>query len=87
MGVVVNALKKSLGYELAQIIVYFLIVCCIFCFGVGFFVYRDAVTGQYHIVSSGGETLGLLMMVIGGVMLAIILMLEMLGVLFSKTVN
>lgn len=87
MGVVVNALKKSLGYELAQIIVFFVIVCCVACFGFGFLVYRDAVARQYKIVSSGGETLGLLMMVFGGVMLVIILMLEMLGFLVSKSSN
>lgn len=87
MGVVVNALRVSLGYELAQIIVFFVILCCLVSFGFGFFVYRDAITKQYRIVASGGETLGLLMIVIGGVMLLISLLLEMLGFLLSQNVN
>lgn len=85
MGAVVNALKYALGYELAQIIVYFAIVCCAVCFGFGFVVYRDSITRQYKIVSSGGERLGVLMMVFGGVLLVIILLLETLGYLSSTS--
>lgn len=54
MGVLVNVLKASVGYEAAQIIVFFVIICGVCAFGFGFGVYRDAVTKQYKIVSSGG---------------------------------
>lgn len=84
MGVLVNVLKTSVGYEAAQITVFFVIICCVCAFGFGFVVYRDAVTKQYKIVSSGGEILGTLMMVIAGVLLAIVLIMEIVGFLLNK---
>ena len=83
MGVLVNVLKTSVGYEAAQIIVFFVIICCIGAFGFGFVVYRDAVTKQYKIVSSGGEILGTLIMIIAGVLLAIVLIMEIVGFVTS----